>query len=48
MSAEAEGKAAKAWLNHYQPDWEQVLDNGIHGKGELESTWERKHSDENF
>jgi len=46
MSAEAEGKAAKAWLNHYQPDWEQVLDNGTHGKGELESTWERKHSDE--
>ena len=46
MSAEAEGKAAKAWLNHYQPDWEQVLDNGTHGKGELESTLERKHSDE--
>merc|ERR1712013_814250 len=46
MSAEAEGKAAKAWLNHYQPDWEQVLDNRTHGKGEHESTWERKHSDE--
>ena len=46
MSAEAEGKAAKAWLNHYQPDWEQVLDNEPRGKGGVQSTWERKYSDE--